>query len=403
MFYNIEAMAKINNYFKDRYDDDQAQFREKINRHRRFILYRILIAVVLVVAAGLVMYHNYKNMIYTDYTILRTLEYEESTTASYLKFNNNFLRYSVDGISAFNIDNKMLWNQPFEMQNPIVDVCGDYVAVGDYKKSKIYVLNSEGPQGEIDTTLPIQNLCVSGTGNVAVILEEGEVTWVKLYNKEGKNIANDRTTMDKSGYPVAIAMSEDGIMLCVSYLIIEGGTLSTSLAYYNFGNVGQNEIDNLVAGFNFSNSIVSYVDFINSDTSIAVGDNRFEIFKGDQKPENVFETEITGKIKSVFSNKDYIGLVYSEGRSVNPYHIDVYNTSGDIVFAHDFALNYSDIVFNRDWVIIYNSDECVIYNLNDVEKYRGSFKDSIVEMVPTESITKYLLVSGTKTEEIQLK
>ena len=72
MLYNIEAMAKINNYFKDRYDDDQAQFREKINRHRRFILYRILIAVVLVVAAGLVMYHNYKNMIYTDYTILRT-------------------------------------------------------------------------------------------------------------------------------------------------------------------------------------------------------------------------------------------------------------------------------------------------------------------------------------------
>ena len=53
MLYNIEAMAKINNYFKDRYDDDQAQFREKINRHRRFILYRILIAVVLVVAAGI--------------------------------------------------------------------------------------------------------------------------------------------------------------------------------------------------------------------------------------------------------------------------------------------------------------------------------------------------------------
>ena len=127
-------MAKISNYFKNRYEDDQAEFREKINRHRRFILYRILIAIAIVVAAGLVMFYNYKNMIYTDYTILRTLEYEESTTASYLKFNNNFLRYSVDGISAFNIDNKMLWNQPFEMQNPIVDVCGDYVAVGDYKK-----------------------------------------------------------------------------------------------------------------------------------------------------------------------------------------------------------------------------------------------------------------------------
>ena len=396
-------MAQINNYFKDRYDDDQAEFREKISRHRRLILYRILIVIGICVVIAAIMYINYKRMIYTDYTVLRTMEYEESTTASYLKYNNNILRYSTDGIAAFSMDNKMLWNQTFEMQNPIVDVCKDYVAVGDYKKSKIYVLNNEGKQGEIDTTLPIQNLCVSGTGNVAVILEEGDVTWVKLYNKEGQNIANDRTTMDKSGYPVAISISNDGIMLCVSYLIIDGGSLTSSVAYYNFGNVGQNEIDNLVAGYNYSNSIMSYVNFMNDNTSFAVGDNRFEIFKGAQKPENVFETEITDEIHSVFCNEDYIGLVYDKGGSDEPYHLDMYNTSGGIVFSKDFSLNYSDIVFNKDFVIIYNSDECVIYNLNDVEKFNGRFKDSIVELVPTESVTRYLLVSGTKTEEIQLK
>ena len=73
------------------------------------------------------------------------------------------------------------------------------------------------------------------------------------------------------------------------------------------------------------------------------------------------------------------------------------------MFAQDFALDYSDVVFNKDFVIIYNSDDCIIYNLKGVEKYNGAFKDSIVEMVPTDSITKYLLVSGTRTEEIQLK
>jgi hypothetical protein len=331
------------------------------------------------------------------------MEYQEASTASYLKFNNNIIRYSSDGISAFNMDNEMLWNQPFQMQSPIVDVCGDYVAVGDYKKSKIYVLNNNGPQGEIDTTLPIQKLCVSGTGNVAVILEEGDVTWVKLYNKEGQNVANDRTTMDKSGYPVDIAISDDGIMLCVSYLRIDGAALTSSVAYYNFGNVGQNEIDNLVAGYNFNNSIVSYVEFMNENTSFAVGDNRLEIFKGAQKPENVFETELTDEVKSVFHNENYIGLVYAEGRSDNPFHIDVYNTSGDIVYSKDFSLNYTDIEFNKDLVIIYNSDDCVIFNMKDIEKYSGRFKESIVKLVPTDSITKYILVMGNKTEEIQLK
>ncbi|MCR5509085.1 MAG: DUF5711 family protein [Lachnospiraceae bacterium] len=396
-------MSKINNYFKDKYDDDQVEFRAKLSRHRRLILYRVLAVLIAVCVVGLIMYNNYKNMIYTDYTVLRTMEYEEATTASYLKFNNNILRYSTDGIAAFSIDNKMLWNQTFEMQNPIVDVCKDYVAVGDYKKSKIYVLNSEGKQGEIDTTLPIQNLCVSGTGNVAVILEEGDVTWVKLYNKEGQNIANDRTTMDKSGYPVAISISNDGIMLCVSYLLVNGGSLTSSIAYYNFGNVGQNEIDNLVAGYNFDDTIVSYVNFMNDNTSFAVGDNRFEIFKGGQKPENVFETEITDEIKSVFNSENYIGLVYAGGKGDEPYHLDVYNTSGNIVFTRDFALNYKDIIFNKDMVIIYNNDECVIYNQKGIEKFSGRFKESIVELVPTDSVTRYLLVSGTKTEEIQLK
>ena len=87
-------MAKINNYFKDKYDDDQAEFRAKISRHRRLIVYRVLIFLVISGAVCGAMYYNYKNMIYTDYTVLRTMDYEESTTAKYLKFNKNILRYS---------------------------------------------------------------------------------------------------------------------------------------------------------------------------------------------------------------------------------------------------------------------------------------------------------------------
>lgn len=396
-------MAQINNYFKKKYENDQEEFRAKIKKHRMSILYRTVLVVCLIAAVIAAAYYNYKNMIYTDYTVIRSMDYDEATTSSFVKYGKNILRYSTDGISAFNMDNEMLWNQTFEMQNPLIDVCGEYIAIGDYKGSKIYVLNTDGYQGQIDTTLPLQNFCVSNNGNVAVILEEGEVTWVKLFNKNGENIANDRTTMDKSGYPVAVAISDNGMMMCVSYLIIDGGSLTSSVAFYNFGDVGQNEIDNLVSGYNYTDTIISYVDMINANYSFAIGDNRFAIFKGSQKPENVFETTLTEKVKSVFNNEEYIGLVYAEGTADNPYHIDVYNTSGDIVFDLDFALNYSDIIFNKDFVIIYNSDECLIYNLNGVEKYNGRFKDSIVELVPTESASKYLLVSGSRTEEIQLK
>ena len=182
-------MAQINNYFKKKYENDQTEFRTKIKKHRMRIAYRTIITVLILAAILVLILYKFKNMVYTDYAVLRTLEFEESTASTYIKFNNNILKYSTDGIAASNMDNQILWNQPFEMQNPMVDVCGDYVAVGDYKGTKIYVLDSTGLQGTIDTTLPLRNFCVSGTGNVAVVLEEGEVTWVKLFNKNGENIA----------------------------------------------------------------------------------------------------------------------------------------------------------------------------------------------------------------------
>ena len=399
-------MAQINEYFKNKYGGEKGEkedYKKKLTRHRLTILYRILLVIAVFAAIAGALYYNYQNMIYTGYDVIDTMEYQEASTANYLSFNGNVIRYSQDGASAFNMENDMLWNQTYEMQSPMVDICGDYVALGDYKGTKIYVLNGSGLQGEIDTTLPVQTFCVSGNGNVAAVLEEGDITWVNLFNKDGENIANDRTTMAKSGYPINVSISEDGIMLGVSYLYIDSGVISSSVAFYNFGAVGQNEIDNLVSGYNYSGTVIPYVEFMNSKTSFAVGDNKFEIYSGNQKPEHIFEMTLEDEVKSIFHNEEYIGLVFTEGTSQAAYRLEVYDAAGTLCLTKQFDLEYSNIIFNKDLVIVYNSNECVIYNMQGVEKYKGSFANSVLTLIPTNSKTKYLLVSGSEMEEIQLK
>lgn len=394
---------EINEYFLRRAEGNDKDYKSKLARHRRLIAYRIIAAVAIVVMLILFAIYSYENKVYTDYTITKTTEYEETTTADYIGFNGNVLRYSRDGASAFNMSNDMLWNQTYEMQNPMADVCGDFIALGDYRGTKIYVLNSEGLQGEIDTTIPIQKFCISATGNVAVVLEDEKVTWVKLYNKDGDNVASDRTTMAKSGYPLAMDISNDGILLNISYLYVGNGKISSSVAFYNFGSVGQNEIDNLVSGYNYDDETITYVQFMKDGTSFAIGNNKFEIYSGTQKPECVFDTKLDSEVESVFYSENYIGLVYKDISKDKPYHIDVYNTSGDIIDSEDFALDYTDIMFNKDLIIIYNANECLMYNLNGLVKYNGLFKNSIIKMIPTNNKVKYLFVSGSKTDEIQLK
>ncbi|MCR5107147.1 MAG: DUF5711 family protein [Lachnospiraceae bacterium] len=383
---------------------DPGDFKKKLARHRRLIAYRVIAIILFFVVVCIGIYYSYKKRIYTDYSVLKTIQYTEVSSADYKRFNNNIVRYSTDGAFAFNMGNEMLWNQTYEMQNPMIDICGDHVAIGDYKGTMIYVMNSKGKVGEIDTTLPIQNFCVSDTGSVAVVLEENEVTWIRLFDVNGEMIASDRTTMSQSGYPVDIALSPNGAIMAVSYLVIDQGELTTSVAYYNFGDVGQNEIDNLVSGYNYENTVVSYINFMNDRTAFAVGDNKFVVYSGSQKPESIADIDIREEeIKSVFNDESHIGLVFIEGTSEAAYRLDVYNTQGSLVYSKKFNLEYTDIVFSGDSIVIYNSSECLIYNLDDVEKFNGNFKSSVIEVVPTASSTKYLFVSGNKTEEIQLK
>ncbi|MDO4189412.1 MAG: DUF5711 family protein [Lachnospiraceae bacterium] len=389
--------------FNEKYAENDKEYKKKLARHRRFIIYRIIAIVAASLFIIVMAYSSYRNMIYSDYTILDTLQYEDSAGANFRNFNGNVLKYSRDGATAFNMDNNMLFNQTYEMQNPMVDICGDYVALGDYKGTKVYVMNSEGLQGQIDTTLPVQRFAVAANGNIAIVLEEDEITWVRLYNKEGEIVASDRTTMKKSGFPLSMDISDNGIMLNISYLYIDSGKISSSVAFYNFGSVGQNEIDNLVSGYNYDDETITYVQFMNSSTAFAIGNTQFSIFKGDQRPERVFDVTLEDEVRSIFNNDSYIGLVYDQTSTENPYRLDVYNTSGDIVLSKEFSLEYTDILFNKDFVIIYNANECLICDISGNEKYSGLFKNSIITMVPNGNKTRYLFVSGSRTDEIQLK
>lgn len=396
-------MGEVNEYFKEKYEENQDDYKKTIRRHRQIIMYRVLLILAIVIAVIIAAYINYQNMVYTSYDVVKTIAYTESSNANYLNLNGRLLRYSNDGASAYSMDNEMLWNETFEMQSPMVDVCDSYIAIGDYKGTSIYVFNIEGLQGKIETTVPIKSFCVSGTGNVAAVMEEDEVTWVKIYDKTGVNIASDRTTMAKSGYPIDVDISSNGYLMAVSYLYLDSGIMSTSVGFYNFGAVGQNEVDNLVSGYNYSDTVIPYVEFMNEKTSFAIGDNRLLIFTGDQKPENTFELLLQDEVLSVFNSDKYIGLVFAGAEGELSKKILIYDTEGNLVLNQQFDIDYSDIVINKDLVIIYNPNECKIFNMKGLQKYSGVFDESTIALIPTNSKTRYLRVSSDGMEEIQLK
>ena len=394
----------------NRSEDDQRNstaepsYQEKIRNHKLAVAFRTITVVTFSALFIILIYIGWRDKEYSEAVVTDGAAITNGIDSKVLGLEGYIVQYSKDGISCLNASGQQLWNQTYEMQNPIAHTCGSVVAVGDDNGHNIYVNNTSGTLGQVDTNLPIRDFCVSSQGVVAAVLDGLDVTWIYLYDSKGNALANFKTTMKDSGYPVSISISPNGELVCVSYLYPEEGTLKTSVAFFNFGSVGQNAIDNYASGYDYPGVVVPYVQFMNASAAFGVSDDRIMFYTGDQKP--VSQAEIlTGQeeIKSIYFSDKYVGVVFPNTTSDGAYRLQVYNDRGDAALTAYFDMEYSDIEFSNDQIIVYNEDECVILDMKGHIKYQGEFQTPVRVMVPTSLRSRFVLVTAENIQSMNLK
>ena len=373
-----------------------------IQKHRLAVFGRTLFVIFVFALLGTLVYVQLKNQVYTSYVILSSIARQQYDSSVCLSYGNGFLSYSGDGISYTDAKGNAVWNQAYEMQEPMVRVAGSKVAVADYNGHIIYSISQDGNYIEIDTNLPIREIAVSESGMVAAVLEDTGITWIYLYSSMGETIAYIRTTMQNSGYPSALALSPDGTLLAVSYLTVDNGTAKSSVAFYNFSSVGQNYVDNFVSGSDYADAVIPFLAFLNNDTSFAVADNRLVIYGGGQRPKSVADVLLNEEIQSIFYNESHIGLVFRDTTGNGKYRLDVYNTSGLVETSLYFDMDYKDIIFRKDNIIIYNETQCLLANMNGVERFNGDFQTPYLLFAPIRG-NRYLAVSQESIDIIEMR
>ncbi|MCR5526732.1 MAG: DUF5711 family protein [Lachnospiraceae bacterium] len=382
--------------------EKQENFDAKVTKHKLFRTIRIVIIVAVIIAGYLFVTNYLDRKVYTDYTVTARSVRSDSDTAKYMAYNGHVLKYSQDGVEAFDGLNKTIWNITYEMQTPHIATCENYVAMGDEGATSILVVDGSGNQTTIDTRLPIKDFCVASQGVVAAVLEDGNATRINVYDKDGNQLAGLKCTMTQSGYPVAIALSPSGLILGVSYIRMDQGELTSSIAFYNFGDVGQNETDNYVSGYDYGGSIYPELKFLNDEAIVAIGDDSLVTFRGSQKPEMVSNNSIDSEIQSVFYGDDEIALVFRDDKSNDSYKLNLYDSRGKLKLEKEFELAYTDIQISSRQIIIYNESECLIFNKRGLQKYKGDFDDTVLLMTPTSTPARYYLINREITQMIRL-
>ncbi len=387
----------------------EKDYKQKIRLHR-IKLIKICCLILLVIAAIIVgIYFHYRNKEYTEYTVIKSQPIATLSEAQYVPFSGGVIKINRDGATYTDKRGNQIWNQTYEMSQPMVDVCNDYVAIGSVKENKIYILNKNAKQGEIRTELPIRIIEVSEKGTVAV-LTEGEASYkIVLYDKKSNLLAQGEFRLENTGYPISIALSADGKKLGVSFVSIKDGKAGTKIQFYNFGSVGQNEIDNLVEKYEYEGVVVPQMEYLANDVMVAYGTDRVILFEGEERPKEIANIYIDKQIKTIFYNEQYWGVTYDvdvseENETKTIHELAVYDLSGKEVFRQQFSMKYDSVqLLNGDEIAIVRDNYCIIYTFNGVKRFQGELGNNILYIIKESGMREYTFFLQGEITSIRLK
>lgn len=367
-------------------------------RHRKKIMVLILLMLCVI---GYLIYNNMR--IFEEYDILSSESRADVSSTSFAEMDGKLVKYSSDGIVYMDAD-KVLWSSTYSIQTPIVDVCETMAVVGEQNGSQIYIYDAQkGQVGNFQTLLPIQKVKIASQGVVAAVLEDGEVTWINLYDKEGNEIAKHRTSVAESGYPLDIAISPDGVKMAISFLSMTQGIMSNQIVFYNFGVVGQAQTNNEVNSETYENTIVPKIEYLDNTTAVAFRDNGFTIFKGKQIQEKQIEVEMDQDIVSIFCDKETLGFVFQSDISNYKYKIQLYNLKGKKTMEQYVDQEFLNIKMNSGKIMLYNNHTFSIYSTHGKKIFEGKYQESIVNLMKISGFRKYLVITEESMDQIRLK
>ena len=357
----------------------------------------VVLAVAIVILAGFLFmekrtYHNYKIQV--------TSEQEDTVSTKYTNLAGKILRYSSDEVSLVNNKLETVWSQSYDMQNPVADVCGDCAVIADKDGTSMVFLDKNGITGTVSTSYSIVKAKVSRSGMAAAILDGEDHTWINFYNLDGSLIAENQTNIQDPGYPMDIALADNGVVMMVAYQFVDNSQTTSYVAFYNFGEVGQNEDNRIVSGYTYDGVVVPQIQYLGRN-AVALRDDGFTIYSGRQIPKELKTVQVEKEIVSTFFDDENIGLVFKNDSKDKQYTMQVYSSEGKLKFSRDFNIPYSSIRMSDDYIIMYNSSQICVLNKNGTEKYFGNVDGTVKDFFKL-GWNKYLLVMDTGVNVIKL-
>mgnify|MGYP004515314507 CR=1 FL=1 len=383
----------------------QEDLKDKLARKRRNLrrLRLVLFAVAVIAVLGFWLYNQL--YVFKDYVISRSEAVEVASGTKYISAGKLFYRYNSDGVSCVSRNGDKKWSITYNMQAPIADICDTTMAVAEQQGTQVYIVGEDGLIGNFETQYPILKVRVSKQGMVAVVQAQENITWINLYQADGTVVANDKTTIGETGYPMDVDLSPNGQRMAVSYLGVKEGILGSSIVFYDFGTLGQKKENNIISSIPYQDTVLPEIYFVNDSRTVAVADNGFYVFGGGDEPEQTAEVDFDEEIIGSFHDDSQIGFLFlnEDADSDQEYRMELYGYNGRRKKTRKMDATFDNIKIENDQILMYNEKGFDVFTKTGRLRFTSAYEKEVEDLFYFGSFRTYLVITKDSFDWIRIK
>ncbi|MCR5324350.1 MAG: DUF5711 family protein [Lachnospiraceae bacterium] len=366
----------------------------KVNKAALIVMLLFVVAII-----GVIIYANISsNSSYTSWESV--LSFENILEADHIRTKDGFIEFNRDGAVKYTSGGNMAWNVSYKMEDPIADVSGDFAVFADRGSQTVHVTDGTGANHSFNVSEKIVQVNVADKGITAVRTNAGDSDRIYLYDINGNMLLDMKTDVKKSGFPITMALSDDGKKLVTSYFEV-GQQNKGWLTFYNFDDVGQNYTDKIVGSFSYDENLIVDIRVL-SDSRVAVFyADGCDLYKFREKPELIKSIKVDGGIEAVCDSGN--GFAIAKKETEDNYSVSIYDLNGKVISQVISSMSFDTMRLENGELFLTSDDSYVIFRKDGDEKIRSRFDDAIRLIFPGGSKTEYVLVGENKTGIIHLR
>ena len=364
---------------------------------------KLLITLAIALIAALLGFWFYNRVhTYDEYAVKTSIEKNDIDGTEYLMLGNSILKYSPDGVFCVDLQDQTKWSAAYSMQTPICARCKNMVVIAEQQGQQVYLFNGDGQVGHFETTLPIRQAYVSANGVTALVLQDSDIAWIMLYGADGSQIASVKASLEISGYPMNVAISDNARKMAVSYLCLSEGDLTGRIVFYDFSSASDTDEAHQTGSADFGREVFPRIYFADRSTVVAVGDCSMEIFHDTRKPSDRTSVAFDREIVSFFCDQDNEGFIFRSQDTQQLYDMEVYNTRGKRVMQSSFDFEYTGVRMEDGEILLYDAVDLYAYRTSGRQKLSIAYEKPVRFFAHLSGYHRYLVITEETMDQIRI-